>query len=81
MRDWRSGNKYSNTEREQIDLGVRVGVLPDNDLIVKPIAPLRLQTVMAPALRKELGQPKSIGDLDSGQGSIPRLRMTPAARP
>lgn len=61
--DWRSGNRYSNTDREQIDVGVRVGPVPNTDLIVKPIAPLRLQTVMAPALLARLGEPRSVADL------------------
>lgn len=61
--DWRSGNQYSNTDREQIDVGVRVGVVQGDDLIVKPIGPLQLQTVMAPALAERLGTPNDIDDL------------------
>lgn len=73
--DWRSGNKYSNTAREQIDVGMRVGAIPHNDLIVKPIAPLRLQTVMAPALLGKLGRPESIDDM---RKRFPLLGMTDA---
>lgn len=65
--DWRSGNRYSQTDHEQIDVGVRVGPISgataSNDFIVKPIAPLRMQTVMAPALVERLGKPRSVADL------------------
>lgn len=61
--DWRSGNRYSQTDHEQIDVGIRVGPIASNDFIVKPIAPLRMQTVMAPTLIKRLGEPRDVQDL------------------
>lgn len=61
--DWRSSDTRSQTDRDQIDVGVRVGPLPSNDFIVKPITPLRLQTVMALALLARLGKPRSVADL------------------
>lgn len=61
--DWRMGNSYSNTDIEQIDVGIRVGKIQDNDFIVKPIAPLTMQTVAAPELLARLGEPQSVDDL------------------
>lgn len=65
--DWRSGNRYSQTDVEQIDVGVRVGPISgataSNDFIVKPIAPLRMQTVMAPTLIERLGKPRNVTEL------------------
>ncbi|STZ77315.1 LysR family transcriptional regulator [Bergeriella denitrificans] len=61
--DWRSGNALSNTDREQIDVGVRVGVPQANDFIIHPAAPLRLQTVMSPELLARTGAPHSVADL------------------
>ncbi|MCP1660836.1 LysR family transcriptional regulator [Neisseria perflava] len=61
--DWRSGNALSNTDREQIDVGIRVGPAPDGDFIIKPLAALHLQTVMAPALAEKLGEPATSHDL------------------
>lgn len=61
--DWRSGNRYSRIDHEQIDVGVRTGPIASNDFIVKPIAPLRMQTVMAPSLFEELGEPRDVLDL------------------
>lgn len=61
--DWHRGNRYRNTDREQTDVGVRVGTLPNNDFIIKAISPLHQHTVMSPALIERLGRPKSVDDL------------------
>lgn len=58
--DWRSGNRYSQTEHEQIDVGVRIGALPDNRFIVRSIAPVRLISVIAPELAARRGIPANV---------------------
>ncbi|PSJ79402.1 LysR family transcriptional regulator [Neisseria iguanae] len=61
--DWRGDNALANADRDQIDVGVRVGVPQENDFIVKSVAPLQLQTVMAPDLIGCMGEPRNTADL------------------
>lgn len=63
--DWHCGNQRSHTDRDQIDVGIRVGTSQENDFIVKNIAPLRLVNVAAPELLARLGEPQSIADLQA----------------
>ncbi len=61
--DWRNGNQQSHADREQVDVGIRIGPPPDNGFIVKTIAPLHMQTAMSPDLLARLGAPQSVADL------------------
>lgn len=63
--DWHCGNRRSHTDRDQIDVGIRVGTSQEDDFIVKNIAPLKLVNVAAPALLERLGEPENIADLQA----------------
>lgn len=61
--DWRTGEIRSNAVEEQIDIGVRVGVVQDNRFIVKRICPMGAKVVASPSLIAKLGTPRDLHDL------------------
>lgn len=61
--DWRNGNQYSNATAGQIDVGLRVGSLPGQDFIVKPVASVRPLVAASPELVSQYGEPADLDDL------------------
>ena len=61
--DWRMGEGRLNAVEERIDVGVRVGVVPDSRLTVKRICPMGAKVVATPELIAKLGAPKDLDDL------------------
>ncbi|ASK26571.1 hypothetical protein BG910_01355 [Neisseria chenwenguii] len=63
--DWRCGNELRDTDRSQIDVGIRVGTAQKDDFIVKNIVPLTLVNAAAPSLLACLGEPCDTADLQT----------------
>lgn len=61
--EWHNTGRHLNIIDEQIDIGIRIGSVPDNRYIVKIIRPVGLNIVAAPALLQRLGEPADLKDL------------------
>lgn len=64
--EWLPVDAHLNIIDEQIDIGIRIGSIPDNRFIVKAIRPVGVRIVAAPDLIKRLGIPDSIRTLQYG---------------
>ncbi len=58
--EWLPVDAHMSIIDEQIDIGIRIGAIPDNRFIVKAIRPVGVRIVAAPDLIKRLGMPDSI---------------------
>lgn len=61
--EWYISDAHLNVIDEQIDIGIRIGSIPDNRFIVKAICPVGVSIVAAPDLLNRLGAPTDIRDL------------------
>ncbi|MDU8923406.1 LysR family transcriptional regulator [Pasteurellaceae bacterium LIM206] len=61
--DWRINEGRVNTVDEQIDVGVRVGVVQDNRFVIKRITKMGAKVVATPELITRFGTPKDVQDL------------------
>jgi len=61
--EWLPVDAHLNIIDEQIDIGIRIGTIPDNRFIVKVIRPVGIRIVAAPDLVKRLGMPDTIRTL------------------
>ncbi|HBQ2313955.1 LysR family transcriptional regulator [Klebsiella variicola subsp. variicola] len=61
--EWLPADAHLNIIDEQIDIGIRIGAIPDNRFIVKTIRPVGISIVAAPDLVKRLGMPDSLKTL------------------
>lgn len=50
---------------EQIDIGVRAGAIGDNRFIARMVGPLPIWVVAAPTLLEQVGEPKTIKELEA----------------
>ncbi|MBS0846995.1 LysR family transcriptional regulator [Citrobacter sp. JGM124] len=55
--EWLPVDAHLNIIDEQIDIGIRIGTIPDNRFIVKLIRPVGMRIVAAPELVQRLGMP------------------------
>ena len=56
-------DRVVNLQEEHVDLGVRIGALPDSSMIARPIGSVRLVVCASPAYLASCGRPKSPRDL------------------
>lgn len=61
--EWHNTGRHLNIIDEQIDIGIRIGTVPDNRYIVKTIRPVGVQIVAAPSLIQRLGEPADLKTL------------------
>lgn len=61
--EWLPTDAHLNIIDEQIDIGIRIGTVPDNRFIVKTIHPVGVCIVAAPELIARSGIPDSLQDL------------------
>jgi len=61
--EWLVTDAHLNITDEQIDIGIRIGTVPDNRFIVKTIHPVGVCIVAAPDLIARMGIPGSLQDL------------------
>lgn len=61
--DWRDTMSKLDTVTHRIDIGVRIGLQPDDKFIVKKITDIGDVLVASPALIAQLGKPSSLDDL------------------
>lgn len=61
--EWLVTDAHLNITDEQIDIGIRIGTVPDNRFIVKTIYPVGVNIVAAPNLIARMGTPGSLQDL------------------
>ncbi|WP_047626686.1 LysR family transcriptional regulator [Enterobacter sp. ZOR0014] len=61
--EWLPTDAHLNIIDEQIDIGIRIGTIPDNRFIVKCIRPVGIRIVAAPELINQLGMPDSLRTL------------------
>ncbi len=61
--EWRITDEHLNIIDEQIDIGVRVGIVPDNRFIVRLIRPVVVNVVASPNLIQRVALPKNLKDL------------------
>ncbi|EMY7924327.1 LysR family transcriptional regulator [Klebsiella aerogenes] len=61
--EWHNTGRHLNIIDEQIDIGIRIGTVPDNRYIVKTIRPVGVNIVAAPSLVARHGAPEDIKDL------------------
>ncbi|XUA21246.1 LysR family transcriptional regulator [Citrobacter sp. OP27] len=61
--EWLPTDAHLNIIDEQIDIGIRIGAVPDNRFIVKTIRPVGVSIVAAPDLIERSGMPESLRDL------------------
>ncbi|ADU72928.1 LysR family transcriptional regulator [Pantoea sp. At-9b] len=61
--EWLPTDAHLNIIDEQIDIGIRIGTVPDNRFIVKTIHPVGVSIVAAPELVARHGMPDSLQDL------------------
>ena len=62
--DWRDDMSKLDSVSHRIDIGVRIGLEPDPNFIVRKIAEIGDVLVAAPSLLQRLGKPKSLTDLE-----------------
>lgn len=60
---WLPCDSHLNIIDEQIDIGIRIGTIPDNRFIVRTIRPVGINIVAAPDLIARKGMPVSLHDL------------------
>jgi LysR family transcriptional regulator, regulator for bpeEF and oprC len=77
------GDKYVDLVRDGIDCAIRIGPLPDSDLVARRIASLPMTTVASPSYLEQHGRPADILDLNEHvcvrnqiAGSVPKSEMT-----
>ncbi|SAL34712.1 LysR family transcriptional regulator [Caballeronia sordidicola] len=63
--DLRLSDTPSAVVDEQIDIGVRAGVMGDNRFVARVIGPLPIWVVGSPALIERIGEPKNLKDLEA----------------
>lgn len=61
--EWYPGDAHLNIIDEQIDIGIRIGTVPDNRFIVKTIRPVGVSIVASAALIARKGLPENQRDL------------------
>ena len=61
--DWRDDMSKLDAVSHRIDIGLRIGLQPDESLIIKKIADIGDVIVASPKLIAELGEPTSLDDL------------------
>lgn len=61
--DWRDDMSKLDSVSHRIDIGLRIGLQPDESLIIKKIADIGDVIVASPKLIAELGEPTSLDDL------------------
>ncbi len=61
--EWLPTGTHLNIIDEQIDIGIRIGTVPDNRFIVKCICPVGVNIVASPDLMARTGVPESLRDL------------------
>lgn len=61
--EWHNTGRHLNIIDEQIDMGIRIGTVPDNRYIVKTICPVGVNIVASPHLVEKMGKPKNRQDL------------------
>lgn len=61
--EWLPVDAHLNIIDEQIDIGIRIGTIPDNRFIVKVIRPVGIRIVATPDLVQRLGMPDTIRTL------------------
>lgn len=61
--EWLPTDAHLNIIDEKIDIGIRIGTVPDNRFIVKTIHPVGVSIVAAPELIARRGIPESLQDL------------------
>ncbi|QPB43547.1 LysR family transcriptional regulator [Rodentibacter haemolyticus] len=62
--DWRDDMKKLDNVSHRIDIGIRIGLEPDSNFIVRKITEIGDVLVAAPSLLENLGEPKSLYDLE-----------------
>ncbi len=62
--DWRDGMDKLDSVAHRIDIGLRIGLQPDLNFIVRDIAEIGDMLVAAPSLLARLGEPQSLDDLE-----------------
>lgn len=71
--EWYTSDAHLNVIDEQIDIGIRIGSIPDNRFIVKTICPVGVSIVASPDLLNRMGAPADIRDL---QHNFPLSALT-----
>ncbi len=61
--DLRLSDALADVVDQQIDVGVRIGILRDSRFVVRPVAPVTLEVVGTPALVARVGAPQALEDL------------------
>ncbi|TDX20145.1 DNA-binding transcriptional LysR family regulator [Buttiauxella sp. BIGb0552] len=61
--EWLPSDVHLNIIDEQIDIGIRIGAVPDNRFIVKTIRPVGVNIVATPDLIERGGMPESLREL------------------
>jgi DNA-binding transcriptional LysR family regulator len=56
-------DRVINTVEENVDMAIRVGALPDSDMVATRIGSIRIVVCGSPAYFKVRGEPKQLGDL------------------
>lgn len=56
-------DRIVNTTEESIDIAIRIGALPDSNMIAARIGSIRIVVCASPSYLKAHGQPRQIGDL------------------
>jgi DNA-binding transcriptional LysR family regulator len=57
-------DRVVNTTEENIDIAIRVGTLPDSNMIATRIGSIRIVVCASPSYLKGRGEPKQLGDLE-----------------
>lgn len=61
--EWLPTDMHLNIIDEQVDIGIRIGTVPDNRFIVKSIRPVGVNIVASPGLIARTGMPESLREL------------------
>lgn len=56
-------NKVIDVAAEEVDLAIRIGALPDSDLVARRLTTIALWTCASPAYLEKRGMPRSVKDL------------------
>ncbi len=59
----RLGDRNVNLIEEHVDVALRIGALPDSNLVATPVGAIRRVVCASPAYLKRFGQPQSLDDL------------------
>lgn len=62
--DWREGMEKADQVKENIDIGIRIGLEPDPNFIIRKIAEIGDLIVASRSLMEKLGEPTSLTDLE-----------------